>query len=77
MELGIYQHYKGNYYQVIAIARHSETLEIMVVYQALYGDYGIWVRPLSMFREKVMFDGKETNRFTFVRQCLDNPPNFS
>ena len=77
MDLGIYKHYKGNYYQVIAVARHSETLELMVVYQALYGDYGIWVRPLSMFKEKVKFENKDVNRFSFVRTCMNTPPSHS
>ena len=50
---GIYKHYKGNLYKVLGIAKHSETLEDMVVYQALYGEYGLWVRPASMFEEMV------------------------
>lgn len=59
----IYEHYKGMKYQVIGIAKHSETLEEMVVYQALYGDYGIWVRPKDMFFEKVEVNGKIVDRF--------------
>lgn len=59
----IYEHYKGMKYQVIGIAKHSETLEEMVVYQALYGDYGIWVRPKDMFFEKVEVNGKMVDRF--------------
>ena len=59
----IYKHYKGNRYKVLAIAKHSETLEDMVVYQALYGDFGIWVRPKSMWSEEVMIDGKKVLRF--------------
>lgn len=58
-----YQHFKGFLYQVIAIARHSETLEEMVVYQALYGERGIWVRPVKMFLEQVCRDGKVHPRF--------------
>lgn len=50
---GVYQHYKGNKYKVLAIARHSETCELMVVYQALYGEAEIWVRPYDMFVEKI------------------------
>lgn len=66
MKLGIYQHYKGHYYQVIGLARHAETLEELVVYQALYGNFGLWVRPLSMFNESVEMDNKMVPRFTFV-----------
>lgn len=58
-----YKHFKGMEYLVLHIAKHSETLEDMVVYQALYGEYGIWVRPLSMFLEQVERDGKIINRF--------------
>ncbi|MDP2078406.1 MAG: DUF1653 domain-containing protein [Sulfuricurvum sp.] len=65
LKLGIYAHYKGNEYEVIDIATHSETEEKMVVYKALYGECGLWVRPLSMFDE-VMSDGRK--RFTFVRE---------
>ena len=68
MQLGIYQHFKGNYYKVLAIAKHSETLEEMVVYQALYGEFGIWVRPLSMFEETVEHNGEVKQRFTFIRE---------
>ncbi|MDP3800305.1 MAG: DUF1653 domain-containing protein [bacterium] len=64
LRLGEYEHYKGNRYKVINIARHSETLEELVVYQALYGERGIWVRPLGMFLEKVKVDGKKIPRFT-------------
>jgi hypothetical protein len=60
---GLYEHYKGLRYKVLEIARHSETLEEMVVYQALYGDRGIWVRPLPMFLEQVTIDGKSVPRF--------------
>lgn len=58
-----YRHFKGNDYLVINLAKNSETLEDMVVYQALYGEYGIWVRPLSMFLEQVYKDGVLINRF--------------
>ena len=64
---GIYRHYKGNLYKVLDTATHSETLEKMVVYQALYGDYDIWVRPLSMWNEDVNTDGKTVKRFTFIQ----------
>ena len=63
---GIYSHFKGNYYRLLHIARHSETLEPMVVYQALYGERGIWVRPLAMWSEMVERDGITAQRFTYV-----------
>lgn len=63
---GLYRHYKGNQYEVIDIARHSESEEEFVVYRALYGDFGLWVRPLSMFVENVIVDGKSQPRFTYV-----------
>ena len=58
-----YRHFKGNEYLVLHLAKHSETLEDLVVYQALYGERGIWVRPLSMFLEQVVHEGKLVNRF--------------
>lgn len=61
--LGRYRHYKGNSYEVVGFARHSETLEDMVVYRALYGDGGLWVRPLSMWENSVEVDGKAVKRF--------------
>ena len=60
---GLYRHFKGNYYRVLSIARHSETTEPMVVYQALYGNAGIWVRPADMWNETVKLDGEEIRRF--------------
>ena len=60
---GIYRHYKNKEYKVLAVATHTETLEKMVVYQALYGDREIWVRPLQMFMERIVIDGKEIPRF--------------
>ena len=57
MKLGKYRHFKGNEYEVLAVARHSETDEKMVVYKALYGDGEIWVRPLSMWEENITRDG--------------------
>ena len=63
---GLYRHYKGQLYQVFSVARHSETREWMVVYQALYGDFGWWVRPAAMFGETVVIEGKEQPRFAKV-----------
>ena len=63
---GIYCHYKGNYYRVVAQVSHSETMEKMVVYQALYGEGGLWVRPLAMFLEEVTIDGVTQPRFALV-----------
>ncbi len=64
-----YRHYKGNYYQKIGVARHSETLEEMVVYQALYGNHDMWVRPRAMFEEMVsLADGQTVPRFAPVSQ---------
>lgn len=60
---GRYRHYKGNLYEVIETARHSETGELMVVYRCLYGEHSLWVRPLEMFMEKVLIDGHEVPRF--------------
>lgn len=65
---GIYEHYKGNRYELIDIATHSETLEKMAVYRALYGDGGMWVRPLSMWDEQVDVGGKKIPRFRYVEE---------
>ena len=61
---GIYRHYKGRRYRELGTARHSETLELLVVYQALYGDHGLWVRPALMFNETIMLDGEPIARFS-------------
>ena len=58
-----YRHFKGNEYLVLDMAKHSETMETMVVYKALYGDYGVWVRPLEMFLEQIEVNGTMVNRF--------------
>ena len=63
---GLYRHYKGNDYEVIGVARHSETLEPVVVYRALYGEGGLWVRPYGMFCESVTVDGQTVRRFARV-----------
>lgn len=62
---GIYRHFKGNRYRVLFTARHSETEEELVVYQALYGEGGYWVRPAAMWSEEVERDGKRVRRFTW------------
>ena len=61
--LGLYRHYKGNLYEVVGTARHSETLEPMTLYRALYGQRGLWVRPSAMFEEQVLIDGVMRPRF--------------
>ena len=63
----LYEHYKGNHYKIIAVARHSESLEELVVYQALYGDHGVWVRPLNMFFEEVFINGHSQPRFKLIK----------
>ena len=64
--LGVYRHYKGNQYEVIGFAKHSETLEDMVIYRALYGERGTWVRPLSMWENLIEVDGKTVKRFEYI-----------
>ena len=64
---GIYRHYKGNLYQVIAVANHSETLEEVVIYRALYGEREYWVRPLSMWNDIVEVDGHQIPRFVYIK----------
>lgn len=66
IKTGKYRHFKGNEYEVLCTARHSEILEEMVVYRALYGERGIWVRPASMWNEMVERDGKTFRRFTKI-----------
>lgn len=68
MEKGVYRHFKGNLYEVIAVAKHSETLEEMVVYKALYGNGDVWVRPISMWNEEIERDGKVFKRFELVEE---------
>jgi hypothetical protein len=63
---GLYRHYKGGQYEVIGTARHSETLEPMTVYRALYGAHGLWVRPAAMFSEQVLIDGVMQARFVRI-----------
>ena len=66
IKLGKYRHFKGNEYEVIALATHSETGERMVVYRALYGDGGVWVRPADMWNEQIERDGQVFSRFTYI-----------
>jgi len=70
LETGLYRHYKGNMYEVYMSAQHSETEEWMVVYKALYGDEGMWVRPYDMFMELVEVDGQMTERFKKVDDAV-------
>lgn len=65
---GRYRHFKGNEYEVIGVAKHSETMEELVVYRALYGECGLWVRPASMWNEQVERDGKKFQRFTLIQE---------
>ena len=68
MKLGLYKHYKGNIYEVTGVAKHSETLEELVVYKATYQPEGenLWVRPKAMFTEMIVVDGKQVKRFEFL-----------
>jgi hypothetical protein len=66
MKAGRYRHFKGGEYRVQGVARHSETGELLVVYTPLYGDGGLWVRPLAMFEETVKWQGVEQSRFEFL-----------
>lgn len=66
IKLGKYRHFKGHEYEVIALATHSETGERMVVYRALYGDGGVWVRPAAMWNERIERDGQVFSRFTYI-----------
>ncbi len=68
IKIGRYRHFKGNEYEVTGIAKHSETEEDMVVYKALYGEGGLWVRPASMWNETIERDGKVFKRFEYIRE---------
>lgn len=70
---GVYRHYKGQRYQVLGTASHSETLEPLVVYRALYGEHGLWVRPLAMFTETVLVDGNSLPRFALEKADASSP----
>ncbi|ALS32082.1 MULTISPECIES: DUF1653 domain-containing protein [Pseudoalteromonas] len=69
LKSGLYQHYKGPQYKVLYVATHSETNEQLVIYQALYGEFGIWARPLEMFSETVEKDGKTIPRFSYLGEA--------
>lgn len=66
IKLGKYRHFKGKEYEVLGVAKHSETLEELVVYRALYGEGDLWARPLSMWQEKVEKNGEKILRFTYI-----------
>ena len=66
IKMGKYRHFKGNEYEVLCVAKHSETLEEMVVYRALYGEGGVWVRPAAMWEEEIERDGKKFKRFEYI-----------
>lgn len=66
IKLGEYEHFKGNKYEVLGIAKNSETMEEFVVYKVLYGDYNLWIRPLKMFLEEVEVEGKIVPRFKYL-----------
>ncbi len=68
IQIGRYRHYKGKEYEVLGIARHSETLEEFVIYRALYGEGQLWARPKKMFLEKVVLDGEEKSRFCYIEK---------
>ncbi len=77
MKLGIYRHFKGNNYELLYLAKHSETLEDLAVYRALYGEGGIWVRPLGMWNEQVEWEGKKVKRFEYVGDAApQNAPEY-
>ena len=67
LQPGLYRHYKGPEYRVFGVAAHSETQQYMVIYQALYGEFGLWVRPLDMFCETAEVDGKTVPRFALIQ----------
>lgn len=69
MKTGIYRHFKGNHYRLLVLAKHSETQEDMVVYQALYGEGGVWVRPLAMWNEPAEVEGQKVQRFVWTGEA--------
>ncbi len=67
LKLGEYEHFKGKHYKVLGVAKHSETLEVLVIYQALYGGNQIWARPINMFFDEIEKDGEKIPRFKFIK----------
>lgn len=76
VKTGRYRHYKGGEYEVIGTARHSESEEVLVVYRPLYGERGLWVRPLEMFMESVDIDDERVRRFAFMEPAPEAEPDF-
>jgi len=72
IRLGIYRHYKGNEYEVFGFAKHSETLEDMVIYKSLYGEGSTWVRSLSMWDNPIKLNGKTVKRFEYIEDSIKN-----
>ncbi|MBU2863075.1 DUF1653 domain-containing protein [Reinekea forsetii] len=68
LKLGRYRHFKGNEYEVIGVAKHSETEEMLVVYRTLYGDFDLWVRPINLFLEPKVVEGNQVARFEFISE---------
>ncbi len=66
IQKGLYKHFKGKQYELLEIAKHTETAKEFVVYRALYGEYDVWIRPLAMFDETIERDGKKLKRFTYI-----------
>ena len=66
IKIGRYEHFKGKQYRVLGVGRHSESLEELVIYQALYGEHDFWIRPLNMFLEEAEVDGKKVPRFKYI-----------
>ncbi len=76
IEPGLYKHYRGGLYHVIGVGRHSETTEVFVVYHHLDGDPGLWIRPIGMFKETVIYEGREVPRFLYQKPFVSKAPEF-